>query len=111
MTQAVTGRKDEQDEEKICINSQALICLFLALFQILRNSTEREVKKYDCCEEPYPSLKFHLTLQRRFKVTDQGVVHNPRMSQGCNLIDILGMLSNLSLMMFAVLGHSFLLCL
>ena len=57
--------------------------------QILRNSTEREVKKYDCCEEPYPSLKFHLTLQRRFKVTDQGVIRNPRMSQGCNSIGTL----------------------
>ena len=105
MTQAVTGRKDEQDEEKICINSQALICLFLALFQILRNSTEREVKKYDCCEEPYPSLKFHLTLQRRFKVTEEGIIRNPRMSQVCNSLDILGTSPNLSLILFGVLKH------
>ena len=53
-------------------------------FQILMSSTEREVKLYDCCEEPYPSLKFHLILQRRFRVTDEGVIHNPRMSQAGN---------------------------
>ncbi len=39
----------------------------------------KEVKTYDCCEEPYPSLTFNVTLQRQFVVTEHGILRNPRL--------------------------------
>merc|ERR1711915_589728 len=37
----------------------------------------REVKKYDCCEEPYVSLNYKFKVQRKYKMTDKGRENNP----------------------------------
>ena len=52
-----------------------------ARFQIVSSATEREVKQYDCCPEPYPNLQYKLVLQRQFKVTPEGIIWNPKLSQ------------------------------
>jgi len=33
-------------------------------FEVVSTNTEREVKYYSCCEEPYVSLQFNLTIKR-----------------------------------------------
>ena len=47
----------------------------------MSSATEREVKQYDCCPEPYPNLQYKLVLQRQFKVTPEGIIWNPKLSQ------------------------------
>ena len=45
--------------------------IYLSQAQINSFELEREVKKYECCPEPYVSLQFKLKLQRRYRMTDQ----------------------------------------
>jgi len=47
-------------------------------FEILEQSAERILKKYDCCPEPYVSLKFDFSLQRKYVVDPNlGRIDNP----------------------------------
>ncbi len=45
--------------------------------QVLSNTAERTVKHYACCEEPYIDLKFNFQLQKKFRVSDRGIVRSP----------------------------------
>ncbi len=47
--------------------------------KVLSSVGERLVKHYDCCEEPYVSLLFNVTVQRQYVVTDHGILRNPRL--------------------------------
>jgi len=47
-------------------------------FEILKQSAERILKNYDCCPEPYVSLKFNFSLQRKYVVDPNlGRIDNP----------------------------------
>merc|ERR1712107_736249 len=39
----------------------------------------REIKTYDCCPEPYISLNYRFKVQRRYRLTEQGMEKNPDM--------------------------------
>jgi len=39
----------------------------------------REVKYYDCCDEPYISINYKFKLQKKFKLTDGGAEKNPNL--------------------------------
>ncbi len=47
--------------------------------KVLRSTAVKEIKHYDCCEEPYPSLTFNVTMQRQYVVTEHGILRNPRL--------------------------------
>ena len=49
--------------------------------QILSHSREVVVKKYDPLPEPYISLHYKMRIQRKFVITDQGLIPNPRMAK------------------------------
>ena len=47
----------------------------------MSSTTKREVRHYDCCPEPYPNLQYQFVLQRKFRVTSEGLIWNPKLSQ------------------------------
>ncbi|XP_040563499.1 neuronal acetylcholine receptor subunit alpha-3 [Lepeophtheirus salmonis] len=40
---------------------------------------ELKLKIYECCPEPYASLDYTLKLQRKFLITDAGLIYNPKL--------------------------------
>jgi hypothetical protein len=49
------------------------------VFQIISNTGSRTEKYYSCCPEPYVDLKFELIVQKKFKITENGIIRNPHL--------------------------------
>ena len=55
--------------------------IFVRVFQFIASSVDKKVKVYDCCPESYTHIEVTISFQRKYIVSNEGIVRNPRLIQ------------------------------